>query len=128
MSNANELFIIATRKRYRFPYKGQISVEDLWSLSLNDQDGVYKTLNKSIKSADEPGLLEENTADEVTLNAIEIVKYIFSVKKAEAENRKLEAENAAKRKRILEIIARKHDEALNNMSEEELQKMLNATM
>lgn len=128
MSNANELFIIATRKRYRFPYKGLISVEDLWSLSLNDLDGVYKTLNKSIKSADEPGLLDENKVDEVTQNAIEIVKYIFSVKKTEAENRKLEAENAAKRKRILEIIARKQDEALNNMSEEELQKMLNATM
>ena len=124
MTNANDLFILATRKRYRFPYKGLISVEDLWQLGLDELDGIYKTLNKTIKNTEDPGLLEENKTDESLLNAIEIVKYIFSVKKEEADKRKLEAEMAAKRKRILEIMARKQDEALENMSEEELQKML----
>lgn len=125
----NDLFVTATRKRYRFCYRGMITVEDLWSLDLESLDEIYKALNKEIKASEAPGLLsQEDAIDKDKLNKIEIVKYIFSVKKAEEDSRKKEAENALKRKRILEIIARKQDEALENMSEEELQKMLEETL
>lgn len=127
-TNMNDLFITATRKRYRFPYKGLISVEDLWLLGVNELDEVYKTLNKHIKNAEDPGLLDENKADEGVLNMIDIVKYIFSVKMEEGHKRELEAENAAKRKRIMEIMARKQDEVLESMSEEELKKLLDETL
>lgn len=127
-TNMNDLFITATRNRYRFPYKGLISVEDLWRLEMNELDAIYKTLNKHIKNTEDPGLLDENKADEDILNMIDIVKYVFSVKMEEKYKRELEAENAAKRKRIMEIMARKQDEALENMSEEELKKMLEETL
>jgi hypothetical protein len=52
------------------------------------------------------------------------VKHIFTVKQDEVKARKAAAENAEKRKRILEIMAQKQDEALLNMSEADLQKML----
>lgn len=127
-TNMNDLFITANRKRYRFPYKGLISVEDLWLLDMNELDAVYKILNKNIKNAEDPGLLNENKTDEGILNMIDIVKYIFSVKMEEQHKRELEVENAAKRKRIMEIMARKQDEALENMSEEELKKLLDETL
>ena len=47
------LFENATRKQYRFPFKGLISVEDLWKLSLDDLNTVWKTLKKCAKTLDE---------------------------------------------------------------------------
>ena len=45
-----ELFEIATRNKYRFPFKGWISTEDLWDLSVQNLDGIFKTLNKEFKT------------------------------------------------------------------------------
>ena len=118
------LFEIASREKYRFPYKGMISVEDLWDLSPAALDGVYKALNKTMKAQTEDSLMAEREADETTQNMVEIVKHIFSVKKEEAKARRMAAENAEKRRHIMDILARKQDEALNNKSEEELLKML----
>ena len=53
MKNKN-LFEVATRKQYRFPYKGNASVEDLWHLSLTELDAVFKTLNLSLIHISEP--------------------------------------------------------------------------
>jgi len=118
------LFEIATREKYRFPYKGQISVEDLWDLSPTALDGIYKTLNKAIKAQDEESLMTEREADPTTANMVEIVKHIFTVKRDEQRAKKAAIENAEKRRHIMDILARKQDEALNNKSEEELLKML----
>ncbi len=118
------LFEIASRAKYRFPYKGLISTEDLWDLSPAQLDTIYKTLNKNAKALGEESLLNEVTVDTALTNMVEIVKHIFNVKREEAEARKAAAANAEKRKRLLEIIAQKQDEALLNMSEADLQKML----
>ena len=118
------LFEIATREKYRFPYKGQISVEDLWDLSPTALDGIYKTLNKAIKAQDEESLMTEREADPTASNMVEIVKHIFTVKRDEQRAKKAAIENAEKRRHIMDILARKQDEALNNKSEEELLKML----
>lgn len=118
------LFEIASRAKYRFPYKGLISTEDLWDLSPAQLDIIYKTLNKNAKVQGEESLLNEATVDTALNNMVEIVKHIFNVKREEAEARKAAAANAEKRKRLMEIIAQKQDEALLNMSEADLQKML----
>ena len=49
------VFERAAMNKYRFPYKGQISVEDLWDLSLPGLDSVFKQLNK-LKKANEVGM------------------------------------------------------------------------
>ena len=118
------LFEIATREKYRFPYKGQISVEDLWDLSPTALDGIYKTLNRTIKAQDEESLMTEREADPTTANMVEIVKHIFTVKRDEQRAKKAAIENAEKRRHIMDILARKQEDALNNKSEEELLKML----
>ena len=117
----NNLFEFATRNKLRFPYKGNISVEDLWELSIKDLDGVFKTLNSQVKQANEESLLSTKTKEDEVLDIkIEIVKYIFSVKKEETAAKLLEKENKEKRQRLLQIKAQKEDEALMNMSLEEL--------
>lgn len=124
MKNTN-LFEVAARGKYRFPYKGLVSVEDLWDISLEGLDSIFKTLNKEVKVAEEESLLNtKSEADEILSNKIEIVKYIVSVKLAEREARHNESVKAEKRQKILEIMAAKQNEALHNSSIEELEKML----
>lgn len=127
MSEMNEknLFEIATRSKYRFAYRGSIGVEDLWDLSMTALDSVYKNLMSQKKAEDEESLVTAKSDQSVELeNKIDIVKYIFSVKKKEADDRQKKRENNAKRQKILGILAEKQDQALRDKSPEELQAML----
>lgn len=119
-----DMFEVATREKYRFPYKGMISVEDLWDLNATQLDGVYKALSKEVKVQGEDSLMAETTIDKDLTNKIEIVKHIFTVKQNEAEARKVAAENKRKRERIAEVLAQKEDEALRNMSADELKQLM----
>lgn len=125
--NAEKMFETAVRNKMRFPYKGQISVEDLWDLDVNALDDVFKTLNSKVKVSQEESLLRTRSKEsEELMVQIEIVKYIVSVKLAEAEARKNAEANRAKRQRILGILADKQESDLKNKSPEELQAMLAA--
>ena len=124
MSEVN-LFEVATRENYLFPFKGMINVIDLWNLSLTNLDSVFKTLNAEVKKSEEESLLNAKTKeDEELTNKIDIIKYIVSKKLAEKEARENEKKNKEKRQRILEIKAKRRDEALENMSDEDLDKLL----
>ena len=94
MKNKN-LFEVATRKQYRFPYKGNASVEDLWHLSLTELDAVFKTLNTEAKKNEEESLLNtKSEEDEAILDKIEIIKHIVRVKLEEKEARENEKKNS----------------------------------
>ena len=124
MSEVN-LFEVATRENYLFPFKGMINVIDLWNLSLTNLDSVFKTLNAEVKKSEEESLLNAKTKeDEELTNKIEIIKYIVNKKLAEKEAREKGKKNKEKRQRILEIKAKRQDEALENMSDEDLDKLL----
>lgn len=119
------IFEMATRNKFRFPYKGLISVEDLWDLSQVQLDSIYKNLNKEIKQIQEESLLSAKNSEDAELQAkIDIVKHIFTVKQQEAIQRSIDAENADKKRRIIEILAQKRDDSLMGKSEDELRKML----
>ena len=121
----NDLFIMATRNKFRFPFKGVATVEDLWDMNVRDLDTIFKALNAQMKQASEESLLTTKGKDDVILEArIEIVRYIVKVKLEEAEQRKQAAANREKKQRIAEILADKQDEELRGKSVEELQKML----
>lgn len=121
----NELFINATRLNYQFPFRGMINVIDLWDLSLTNLDSVFKTLNAEVKKSEEESLLNtKSKEDEEISNKIEIVKYIVSVKLDEKKKREDAKKNAEMRQRLLEIKAKRQDAALENMSDEDLDKAL----
>ena len=119
------IFEHAVRNKVRFPFKGMISVEDLWDLSLTNLDSVYKVLNRQVKQSEEESLLTTKTSVDTELEVqIAIVKHIVSVKLAEQEAREKAAAKKAQKQKIMSIIATKEDEALQNTSVEDLKKML----
>ena len=128
-TTANILFEMASQMKFRYPYKGMITTEDLWDLKPAELDVVYKNLNKELKTLDGDSLIATKSADDgVKANEleikIEIVKYIFNGKRQAAELARMAAANAAEKQKILGVLADKEDDALRNMSKEDLLKRL----
>lgn len=125
----NTLFEMASQMKFRYPYKGMITTEDLWELKTTELDVVYRNLNKELNALDGDSLIATKSADEGVKanelrNKIEIVKYIFNSKQQEAELHRMAAANAAEKQKILGVLADMEDNALRNMSKEDLLKRL----
>lgn len=119
------IFEYASRNKVRFPFKGMISVEDLWDLSLTNLDSIYKTLNKQVKQSEEESLLSTKASVDTELEVqIAIVKHIVSVKLTEKEAAEKASAKKAQKQKIMSIIATKENEALQNSSIDDLKKML----
>ena len=119
------IFEYASRNKVRFPFKGMISVEDLWDLSLTNLDSIYKTLNKQVKQSEEESLLSTKASVDTELEVqIAIVKHIVSVKLVEKEAAEKASAKKAQKQKIMSIIATKENEALQNSSIDDLKKML----
>lgn len=121
-----KMFEYATRKRFRFPFKGLISVEDLWDLSMTNLDSIFKTLNalNKVEKNEESLMVTKSEEDSELDMKIAIIRYIYGVKKAEADARKDEKERKERRQQLMAIKAKKQNEALENMSVEDIDKMI----
>lgn len=129
MNTIATLFEMASQMKFRYPYKGMVTTEDLWDLKTTELDVVYRNLNKELNALDGDSLIATKSADEGVKanelrNKIEIVKYIFNSKQQEAELHRMAAANAAEKQKILGVLADMEDNALRNMSKEDLLKRL----
>lgn len=121
----SDLFKIAVKNKYRFTYKGVQTVEDLWDLSVEELDKIYKTLKNKQKSEAEESLLTTASKEDKELNnKIEIIKTIVADKLSDKEKSVKAAERRAKNRRILEIMADKQEDELKSKSLDELKAML----
>ena len=119
------MFEVATREKFRFPFRGMVSVEDLWDLSVGNLDLIFKTLNAELKQAKEESLLDTKTQKDTELDIkINIIKHIVNIKLAEEEDRKNAKDKKEKKQRLMEILASKENEELETKSREEIQKMI----
>lgn len=119
------IFEVASKKKYRFPFKGMITVEDLWDLNLTDLDQIFKTLNSKVKESKEESLLSvKSEADKDLMNQIEIIKHIVIVKQEEIERRKNAIARRQQKQKVMEVLASKEEESLYSMSKKELEDML----
>lgn len=124
---AAELFIEATKKNYQFPFRGMINIIDLWELSVQNLDLVFKSLNADYKKSEEESLLSAQTKESEELSEkIEIVKYIVNEKLAEKKAKEDAKKNREMKQRLLEIKAKRQDAALEGLSDAELDKMIQA--
>lgn len=119
-----KLFETAIRNKYRFFYRGVITYEDLWDLDVKALDAIYKALMLEKKNSETESLIAQTVENTNLNNKIEIVKYVFNSKVAEAKAAEQKAENAAKKQKILAILARKQDAELENKSIEELEALI----
>lgn len=120
-----KMFETAVRNKFRFPFKGSVTVEDLWDLSVQDLDAVFKTLNSRRKKAQEESLLGTKTKEDRLLEQqIEIVKYIVAEKLAAAEAAKHRQENREQKQKILAVLANKQEQELLSKTPAELEAML----
>lgn len=122
------MFENAARLKLRFPSaKGSIGVEDLWDLSRENLNTVFKTLNREVKVVGEESLDDTKTSDDDVLNLkIQIVRHIDSVKKKEAADKLNEKTKSEEKRKLLNLLANKREAALENLSEEEILKRLEA--
>ena len=121
------IFEMAAREKFRFPYKGSITVEDLWDLSVQALDQIFKTLNAEVKQIKEESLLATKSKEDKILEAkISIVRYIVAVKQAEAQKREQAKVNHEKKQKLLALIEQKQNEERGGKSIEELMAMVAA--
>jgi hypothetical protein len=128
MSDLN-LFEVASRSKFRFETKrGEITAEQLWDISLTGNDSVDAiaiNLNDALqKSSTKSFVTTSNPADKETQLKLELVKYVISVRLAEAAARAEKAEKAAQCRVLREAIAAKETAELLSGSADELKKRL----
>lgn len=120
-----KLFEVATRNKMRFPYKGLISIEELWDLSVRNLDSIFKVMNSELKQVQEESLLNTKTKTDEELDIkIEIVKYIVKTKLEEESLRTKLKEQKDQKQKVMEILSSKENETLQNKSVDELKAML----
>ena len=119
-----ELFKLAAKEKYRFPFKGNIAVEDLFDLTTSQLDTVYKELKYQVKDSSDSLLKETSKEDKELKNKIEIVEEIFKDKVKEKQLKELALAEKQRKERIKELIAQKKDQDLADKSIEELEAML----
>ena len=128
----SELFESASKMKLRFQTsRGLVTTEDLWDMPLVDSrtnfslDALAKWINRQVKEAEEESFVEPHSTKNTTLVlALDIVKRVIEVKLKNIEAQNKRTTTAARKDKILEILASKEDEGLRAKSAEELMEML----
>lgn len=118
------IFEQASRAKLRFDApKGSLTVEDLWDLNLQSLNALAKVFNKGIKEEEAEDFLDENKESKgINLLKLkfDITLHILRAKQDEIKKAgEAEARKETKQK-ILAILEKKRDGALEEKSEEEL--------
>lgn len=121
----------ATRINLQFETeKGILNVQQLWTLGTTSLSKAVKAINKKLKEQDKDDdelSFLGNTASSKNKEDVlrfEILKDIYLTKKQEVEEAAALLSKKENNQKILELISRKKDTALEQMSVEELEKML----
>ena len=119
------IWVECLKNKFRFEFKGLISTEDLFDLTLADLDAIYKNLKKEESDLQGDSLLEndENPNVREVEVKIEVVKAIFDMKKAEIARAERALANKAQKDKILVIIEDKENQELSEKSIDELKEI-----
>lgn len=130
-----DLFEKATKTKLRWSSpNGDLSVEELWELPLSttkpnraNLNDVAKAASRQLKAEGEEDFVNPRVSANDTLELkLEIVKYIIGVKQAENAAVAQEAAKKEQKAKILDIISRKQDAALEGKPLDELLAMVGA--
>lgn len=128
------MFEAASRMKLRFPTtRGDIATESLWDLPLSskagfDLDAVARAVNTDLKQQAEESFVQTSTNPRKAMLELqmEILKYVIAEKQAENAARAAAAENKAKREKLLGVLSKKEDQALESLTPEQLKAQIEA--
>lgn len=128
MSNVINLFEKASRLRVRFDSaKGQVSVEDLWSLPLAQLDQIAQALDTKINSgAKKSYITKATTVSELDQFRLDLLVYIINTRLAEHEEKQLERQKAERKAFLLDLLADREKEKDQAMTTDDIMKELQA--
>jgi len=128
------IFERASRQKLRIQTdRGMLTVEDLWDLPLTGRlslDSIAKAFHRRVREIeDETSFVpdaktKQSAENESAQLTFDILKHIIEVRLQEREINRAAKEKAENRKKILELISKKQDEALSEKSIEELTALL----
>lgn len=123
---SNQLFVKATRRKYRFKVsRGNVSVEDLWDLDLDDLDKIAIQTNEEIQKQGKQSFVKTKSVANTDLtNKLDILKFIIETKLTEDEARKTRAEKASQKDLLKTLLEKKKMEELENLTPEQIQAKL----
>lgn len=107
--------------------QGELSVEQLWSLSLNKLSIIIKNIKKTLKDENDDELSFLDETKKVDFKAqltFDIVKEIYLTKKSEIDAEKNAASIKEHNEKIMKLIYDKQEGDLKEKSIEELQALL----
>lgn len=120
------MFEKAARQKIRIPCeKGWLYVEDLFDLSLRELDKIYKILNTQLKTAKEDSLLDvKDTSTSKLELQVDLVKYVFGVKKSEEAAIATRIANKQKKEFLMTVLEEQQKDEIKKMSSDDIKKML----
>lgn len=113
----------ALRTKLRFnTTKGKLTTEDLFDLSLTDLNNLAMALDKKLSETPRKSFISDITPDtqedELRFNIVKDIITLKLVERNAAQNAKAKA---AEKAQLLEILHRKKNEALENLSVAEIE-------
>lgn len=128
------LFEQASRQKLRFASeRGELMVEQLWDLPLTSKNGfdldtLAREVNRQLRLLSEESFVETKRAPatEILELKLEILKHIIAVRIAEREKNLAAVARSAERQRLLEILGKKEDAALEALTPEQIKARLDA--
>lgn len=126
------IFEQASKSKLRFnSVRGLLSTENLWDVPLKsntgfDLDTLAKSANATIKASGEESFVADTVSAaniEATLQ-LDILKHIISVKLAAAAAAKTASDRRAERDKLLGLLEKKQDAALEELSPEAIKARL----
>jgi hypothetical protein len=116
----------ASKLKLRFQTsKGNLSIEQLWDLNLNELDSLAVSLEEAYKNSKGKSFLEKKTAKNKTIKLqFDIAFDILNTKVEEREALQKEDENKTHNQKIPSLIKEKQEDELKGKSIKELEKLL----
>jgi len=126
------MFEQAARLKLRFATsQGTLTAEDLWDIPLTSRTGkanlddIARAYNRRLKEQEEESFVEKPAKSSTILQlGFRIVKHIIGVRLEERDAELARIKAANKRQKIVDLIVRKKDDELGELSVEELEALL----
>lgn len=123
-----EIFKLAAQQKLRVKTgRGQLTVEQLWDLPINELDALAVSLEDEHKQSGKKSFLATKSVKDKTAKlCFDVVLDILNTKVDEMEALSETKRKKDHNKKILELIAEKKDDSLKGKSIKQLEAMLEA--